>query len=219
VTAARTVVVSEDAWLRTALAEALSPAGHDGSEPVAGCRGADVVDPGVELVLLDAQHLGESALDWLERHAAASASPVLVLHDAADVDLLSGCLEAGAAGFQTKDIRLDELTSAIEAVRRGEAVVPRRMLGSLLGHLIERRRRDGEAVAKYERLTRREREILAMIAAGEDRAAIAQRLVISPQTARTHIQNVLTKLEVHSRIDAATFAHEHGYTDLPGEDT
>ena len=89
------------------------------------------------------------------------------------------------------------------------------MLGGLLGNLIERRRRDAGATARFERLTRREREILALIARGEDRDEIADRLVISPQTARTHIQNVLTKLEVHSRIDAARFAHDHGFADDP----
>jgi DNA-binding NarL/FixJ family response regulator len=98
-------------------------------------------------------------------------------------------------------------------VLRGEAVVPRRLLGALLGTLIQRRRRDNEAAARFARLTRREREILTLVADGEDRQSIARALFISPQTARTHIQNMLTKLEVHSRIEAARFAHEHGYTD------
>jgi two-component system nitrate/nitrite response regulator NarL len=58
-------------------------------------------------------------------------------------------------------------------------------------------------------LTRREREVLSLLAQGGDNDAIAQALVISPQTARTHIQNVLGKLGVHSRLEAAAFARRN----------
>ena len=64
-------------------------------------------------------------------------------------------------------------------------------------------------------LTRREREVLALLSEGADNEGIARALVISPQTARTHIQNILTKLSVHSRLEAAAFvAHNGVLTDL-----
>lgn len=63
------------------------------------------------------------------------------------------------------------------------------------------------------KLTRREKEVLALLAGGSDNDAIAQALVISPQTARTHIQNVLGKLGVHSRLEAAAFVMQNGILD------
>jgi DNA-binding NarL/FixJ family response regulator len=66
------------------------------------------------------------------------------------------------------------------------------------------------AHARISRLTRREREVLALLADGSDNDGIARLLVISPQTARTHIQNILTKLSVHSRLEAAAFVTQNG---------
>ena len=63
------------------------------------------------------------------------------------------------------------------------------------------------------KLTRREKEVLGLLAAGGDNDAISQRLVISPETARTHIQNVLAKLGVHSRLEAAAFVVQNGLQD------
>jgi two-component system nitrate/nitrite response regulator NarL len=91
------------------------------------------------------------------------------------------------------------------------------MLGPLLSRLILRRREQDDALRRAGRLTRREREVLALLAEGGDNDAIAQRLVISPQTARTHIQNVLSKLGVHSRLEAAAFVIQNGILeDLAG---
>jgi DNA-binding NarL/FixJ family response regulator len=209
------LLVSSDDWLRSALevclSEHLGPDHQVVARPSASAD--DVAGGDFAAVIVDAGHDHATVTTWCAQVTEQTLSPVLVLHDDADVEVLTGCLEAGAAGFQTKAIGVAELATALDAVRRGEAVVPRRMLGGLLGSLIQRKRRDDDATARYERLTRREREILAMIAHGDDRNAIAARLVISPQTARTHIQNVLTKLDLHSRIDAARFAHEHGYAD------
>jgi two-component system nitrate/nitrite response regulator NarL len=87
------------------------------------------------------------------------------------------------------------------------------MLGPLLKRLIVRRREQDEALRRMSRLTRREREVLALLAEGADNDGIAQALVISPQTARTHIQNVLSKLGVHSRLEAAAFVVQNGILD------
>ena len=63
------------------------------------------------------------------------------------------------------------------------------------------------------RLTRREREVLALLTEGADNEAIAESLYISPETARTHVQNLLGKLEVHSRLEAAAFVVQNGILD------
>jgi DNA-binding NarL/FixJ family response regulator len=87
------------------------------------------------------------------------------------------------------------------------------MLGALLQRLIHRRRERDAALRRMAELTRREREVLALLAQGADNDGIAQRLVISPETARTHIQNVLGKLDVHSRLEAAAFVVQNGILD------
>jgi DNA-binding NarL/FixJ family response regulator len=135
---------------------------------------------------------------------------VIVLSGQEDERILIGAMEAGAAGYLSKESPLVDLISATRAVHRGEALVPPRMLGALLQRLILRRRERDGALKHISNLTRREREVLALVAGGADNDAIAQRLVISPETARTHIQNVLGKLGVHSRLEAAAFVVQNG---------
>jgi len=135
---------------------------------------------------------------------------VMLLAPEDDHDLLLDALEAGATGYLTKGSPLGELIEAARAVHNGETLVPRHMLGALLAGLIRRRRAEDDAVRQIAGLTKREREVLALLARGADNDAIAQALVISPQTARTHIQNVLGKLGVHSRLEAAAFVIQNG---------
>jgi len=135
---------------------------------------------------------------------------VLVLSPDEDVQTLLRAVEAGANGFLTKASALSELMSAARAVARGETVIPSQMLGGLLQHLIRRRRREEDAVRRLSHLTKRERQVLALLAEGANKDAIAGTLMISPETARTHIQHVLEKLEVHSRLEAAAVAIQGG---------
>jgi DNA-binding NarL/FixJ family response regulator len=135
---------------------------------------------------------------------------VLVLTDAEDHAMLVDALEAGADGYLTNECMLSELIDAVRTVHRGEMLVPPRMLGPLVTSLIRHRREQDDAVRQLACLTRREREVLALLAKGVSKDAIAATLVISPQTARTHIQNVITKLGVHSRLEAAMFVTQNG---------
>ncbi|HJR18644.1 MAG TPA: response regulator transcription factor [Actinomycetota bacterium] len=143
----------------------------------------------------------------LESHPGCK---VVVLADSEDDELLVEALEAGASGFLTKSSPLADLVDAARRVQRGEVLIPPRLLGPLLGRLIRRRREQDQAYRQMAKLTRREKEILALIADGADNNAIAQALVISPGTARTHVQNVLGKLGVHSRLEAAAFVVRNG---------
>ena len=141
---------------------------------------------------------------------ASPESRVLVLSTDEDLAVLAEALEAGASGYLTKTCPLSELIAATRAVHQGETLVPARMLGPLLARLIHRRREQNEAAKRLSRLTRREREVLGLLAEGITNEGIAQALVISPETARTHIQNLLGKLGVHSRLEAAAFARQNG---------
>jgi DNA-binding NarL/FixJ family response regulator len=135
---------------------------------------------------------------------------ILVLSGEEDETLLLEAVEAGANGYLSKEYPLAELIAATRAISRGETLIPQRLLGTLLRRLIGRQRERDIVLERMSRLTPREREVLALLAEGADNDNIAQSLVISPQTARTHIQNVLGKLGVHSRLEAAALVMQNG---------
>jgi len=135
---------------------------------------------------------------------------ILILAAEEDQGTLAAAVEAGASGFLTKRAPLLELLEATRAVSRGETVIPPRMLGGLLSRLTSHRQELDVAQERLARLTHRERQVLALLAEGADNDTIARTLVISPQTARTHIQNILSKLEVHSRLEATAFLFWNG---------
>ena len=130
---------------------------------------------------------------------------VIVVGLEGDHGTLVSAVKAGADGYVTVADSVDELVSAPAAgVPRGVAVPPT-MLGSLLRGLIELRRQDDAAFERFAALGSREREVLVELADGLDNNAIAAKLHLSPHTVRTHTQNILTKLGVHSRLEAARF--------------
>jgi two-component system NarL family response regulator len=135
---------------------------------------------------------------------------VLVLGVDDDCGKLVELLVAGANGYLIKDVPLAELVHATRAIYGGDTLLPPKMLGPLLAELLHRRKKQDRAYQRLSRLTRREREVLALLVEGADNESIARVLVISPQTARTHIQNILGKLSVHSRLEAAAFVTQNG---------
>lgn len=138
---------------------------------------------------------------------------VLLLADGEETSLLLAAVEAGVSGFVTKDCPLATFIDSARAVHRGEMIVPPQMLGSLLSDLIHRRRARDEALIRLSQLTRREREVLSLLGRGLTNDGIAEQLVISPETARTHVSNLLPKLEVNSRFEAASFVLRHDLLD------
>jgi DNA-binding NarL/FixJ family response regulator len=141
------------------------------------------------------------------------ACAVLVLSEYEDEHLLVDALEAGAVGYLPKSSGLGELIEATRNLHRGDAVIPSPLLRNVLGRLVRRSRERDHAMRRLADLTPREREVLGLLAGGADNDGIALRLVISPETARTHIQRVLGKLGVHSRIEAASFVARTGLAD------
>lgn len=135
---------------------------------------------------------------------------IVVLSGRADHAGLARAVEAGASGFLLRDCSLTELISSIRSVHAGETLVPPRMLGQLLESLTGRRSERQDALKLVSSLTRREAEVLALLARGSDNDVMAASLFISPQTARTHVQNLLAKLGLHSRLEAAAFVNRNG---------
>ena len=138
---------------------------------------------------------------------------VLILAGEEHHGILAASVEAGAAGFLTKGSPLADVLEATRAVARGETVIPPRMLGGLLSRLTTRKRERDLAQERLSRLTHREWEVLSLLARGADNETIGAALVISPHTARTHIQNILSKLGAHSRLEATSFYFRNGNID------
>jgi len=175
---------------------------------------ADAERTSPRVAVLDA-HLPSSdgiQTAWLIRQRVPGCE-VVIVSGREDPRILEQALEVGARGFVTKASAMSELLTVTRAVHRGETLVPSRMLGDLLGGLMRRRHEQDEAFRRVSRLTRRERQVLHLLVDGSGTEAIADKLVISPQTARTHIQNILAKLGVHSRLEAAALVNETGIRD------
>ena len=206
------VLADEDVLFRTALALALEVDERYRVVAQAGDAGAagpalDRHDPDVVVVSSTLPHGGPAVVC----EQAGAGTRVLVLSETSDHAALVRALDAGAQGYVAKDTGLPALTAALRTLLRGEAHVPSTMLGGLLLELVTQRRdRRSDSHGQAYKLSRREREVLALLASGLGQAAIASRLVISPQTARTHIQNVIGKLGVHSRVEAVALAVDIG---------
>lgn len=160
----------------------------------------DIALVGLELAAGD----GISAIRELRAQLPACRS--VLIADREDADVLLRAVEAGACGYITKGYALSDLMASARAAFRGETMVPPTMLGDLIQNLLRRRRYEDDAVERIGRLTRRERQVLTLLAEGGNKETIGRALFISPETARTHIQHVLAKLGVHSRLEAATLA-------------
>lgn len=210
----RVLLAEPQLLLREAVRVALSNAGDievvaeasDGLEAVAGAR---TTQP--DVALIDASLPLRDGVETTRMIAESVPwCRIVLLGGSEDEGLMMEALEAGASGYLTDEAALGDLVSATKAVFHGEALVPPRLLATLLNKLIRHRRERDEAIILLSRLTRRERQVLAMLARGADNRAIADALTISPDTARTHIQNLLGKLGVHSRLEAAAFAVRRG---------
>jgi DNA-binding NarL/FixJ family response regulator len=164
-----------------------------------------------DVILMTADLLGGGQGNTIQRMKdTLPHCRVLVLSNDEDEGTLLRAVESGADGFLTKACALSELMNAARAVARGETLVPPQMLGGLLEQLMRRRHHEKDAIRRLSHLTRRERQVLSLLAEGANKDAIARTLVISPETARTHIQHVLEKLGVHSRLEAAALAIQGG---------
>ena len=119
-------------------------------------------------------------------------------------------IEEGAVGIISKSVQPFEIVEAIRRAHAGEAVQPVQDILDLLRLAGAERERGREVQETLAQLTSREREVLAALAEGLDNKAIAERLYISPDTARTHVVKVIAKLGVDSRLQAAIFAIRHG---------
>jgi DNA-binding NarL/FixJ family response regulator len=131
-----------------------------------------------------------------------------------DSRVLRDAIRTGFQGYLTKDTPLAQFVGSIQTIVEGQVVMPSTLAPRVAGALTPEER---AAALLVEQLTPREREVLALLAEGVNSKTICARLGVSSNTVRTHVQNILTKLQVHSRLEAATFGVRLGVVRLPGE--
>jgi len=173
----------------------------DGEEAVrlAVARAADVV-------LMDLRMPRMDGIEATRRLAEARpAARVIALTTYADEPTVLSALRAGARGYLTKDAGADEISRAIAAVARGEAALDSAVQHHVIGAVAH-----AEAAALPDGLTPREAEVLALIAEGLSNQEIADRLVVSPATVKSHVNRVFAKAGVRDRAQAVAYAYRTG---------
>ncbi|MEV5238811.1 response regulator transcription factor [Streptomyces cinnamoneus] len=166
---------------------------------------------------------GEGTVDGISLVARVrSGHPgvrTVVLAERDDPRRAAAALQAGAGGWVAKDCSLSRLLAVIRGVLRDETHLPPALLTGVLRELTAARKHRTESERLVESLTPREREVLRCMVAGLGRKAVAERLYLSPHTVRTHMQNVLGKLGVHSTLAAVALARRAGVgpVDLAGD--
>jgi DNA-binding NarL/FixJ family response regulator len=147
------------------------------------------------------------------RWARRESSPrVLMVGGDTRVEHVSKALQSGASGWVAKDASSHELLDAVHAVAAGEVHLPAGVLTPVVRNLADSREARHGAPSPLEALTHREREVLDCMVDGLNREQMSKELFLSPNTVRTHMQNVLRKLDVHSSLAAAAYARRHGIT-------
>lgn len=119
-------------------------------------------------------------------------------------------VEAGAAGFVLKDATIADVLGTIRAVAQGTKILPPLLTSSLFTHVVDHafRRKKGDLLSAV-RMTRREREVVVLIAEGMSNKEIAAKLNLSTYTVKSHIHNILEKMALHSRLEIAAHMHEY----------
>jgi two-component system nitrate/nitrite response regulator NarL len=169
-----------------------------------------------DLILLDNHLPGVNGVDAVPAlREAAPAARVLILTVSEDEQDLATALRNGASGYLLKTMEGEALTRAILRAVRGEAVVADEMTGKLVAAFRDAAATPSRAeslppVSPLAQLSPREKEILRGIARGDSNKVIARELGIAETTVKIHVQHVLRKLDVASRVQAAVIATEHG---------
>ena len=211
----RVLLIDDHALVRKGLEELLQSRGIE----VVGSAGSgeDGIRMAIEylpdIILLDIKMPGMNGLETLSKLRQENiASAILMLSMSRDESDLATALREGAQGYLLKDMDPDELIPALNDAMTGQNVVAKELVASLT-NIIQGKPSEQEKIepaTPLSELTPREQEILAHIAEGESNKVIARHLGISDGTVKLHVKAILRKLGVHSRVEAAVIAVEHG---------
>ncbi|WP_395104616.1 response regulator [Actinomadura sp. SCN-SB] len=168
------------------------------------------------VVVLDMMLAGENGLDVLDalrkRHADVR---VVVLSAMSEVEAIVAALRRGAVGWLSKTESADLVARVIRSAARRGGWIPPDIMGDVLRRLLDETPEADAAAKPLAELTPREREVLQCMVDGLNRAEIAERLGLSANTVRTHTQNLLAKLDLHSALEAITLAMRAGMKPSP----
>jgi DNA-binding NarL/FixJ family response regulator len=174
-----------------------------------------------DLVVMDVNMPGASGVDGVAAiRAAGFRTPIVMLTVSEDDDDLFESIKAGANGYLLKNVRPEQLFDDLRGVMRGEAPIAPAVAHKLLealrtGGIPARGSASAPAPAQDSVLTRREAEILQLVAAGMSNKEIANELSITEGTVKNHVHNALEKLHLTNRVQAAAYAVRQGYA-VPG---
>ena len=209
----RVLLVDDHDLFRTGLRDILEGAGLDivgeaatGSEAI-----AHVEELAPDVVVMDLNMPAMGGVEATRHIAEISPLTHVVMLTISDEDSdVTDAILAGACGYLLKDASIQELVAGIRAAAHGEALISPHIAGKVLQRVRATSADSGiEALIRTE-LSDREIEVLKLIANGQDNAVIAAELHISPKTVKNHISNILMKLQIDNRIQAAVYAVRSG---------
>jgi DNA-binding NarL/FixJ family response regulator len=161
---------------------------------------------------------GLTATARITGDATLSHTRVVVLTTFELDEYVFGALRAGAAGFLLKDMEPADVVDAVRVVAAGDALLAPRLTRRLIEAFVAGADRPAPDATPLDELTPREREVLALVGQGLSNAEIAERLVVSPLTAKTHVARVFMKLGARDRAQLVVTAYETGLV-VPGHGT
>jgi len=164
-----------------------------------------------DVVIMDLNMPGAGGVETTRRLSSlAPLSRVVVLTISADDDDVMNAVMAGACGYLLKDASIQELIAGIQAASEGESLISPQIAAKVLRRLRAQSKDVDAAKTIRAELSDRELQVLKLIANGKDNAQIASELFISPKTVKNHISNILMKLQIENRIQAAVYAVRSG---------
>jgi DNA-binding NarL/FixJ family response regulator len=211
--AIRVLIVDDHDLFRTGLRNLLEEQGVEiVGEAASGSQALDVVrEAPPDVVIMDLNMPGMNGVDatrHISRDAPLTRVIVLTISDQ-EQDVMDAIL-AGACGYLLKDASIQTLMQGIQAAAIGESLISPHIAGRVLQHVRATTAAPEAAATIRAELSDREIEVLKLIANGKDNAMIARDLHISPKTVKNHISNILMKLQIENRIQAAVYAVRSG---------
>jgi DNA-binding NarL/FixJ family response regulator len=164
-----------------------------------------------DVVVMDLKMPGLTGVETTRQVSSiAPRTRVVVLTISVDDDDVMSAVMAGACGYLLKDSSIDQLIAGIRAAASGESLISPQIAAKVLQRLRAQTGDTAAALTIRTELSDRELEVLRLIAIGKDNAEIARELYISPKTVKNHISNILMKLQIENRIQAAVYAVRSG---------
>lgn len=216
----RLALVDDQALVREGLRRILEsdPALHVVAEAADGMEAVDAVaESRPDIAILDIRMPRLDGIEGTRRVLAEIPDPprVLILTTFGDDEYVYAALRAGASGFILKDAPPEELIAAVKVVAVGEALLDPTVTRGVIEEFVRHRPPDPSPANALEQLTPRELEVLTLLSRGQSNAEIAETLVVSHPTVKTHVAHVLMKLGVRDRAQAVIYAYESGLI-VPG---